>query len=363
MLSTLTYLPSSKSFFLHLTPYCILCFLLYILVLARPAQAEVWLNDNLYFDNQHYLQLSFINNSSVNDSTTGFRLLPEFSLIQNMPTSFASKITIGSKLDLQTTNTHINTSANDQTETHSQAIINELQLTTALSPYWSFTLGRQKIAYAQQDLFRTSLNKNDRRPAPFEKLTFSQGLLTTLRLGVIEQSLLLNQKTENKESKPSVHYQLKIGIPGYKVGPLTLLLSQERSSTHLAINQITNRAMLGSAVQFPLGFITGDWQWAFQFATELNNAVNNQQAWQTSFSWLGFIPNHKLGILFSHTDSQWTYSDDFIPDARRTELRYQWRLHQRLTIALAANKTTLNSSIKTAISTEEDMALKVSFAF
>lgn len=355
MLFTLFLKPSSTSFLLYPIPHYILLFLIYIFVLVRPVQAEVWLNDNVYFENQYDLQLSATNKSTINkrsmndglvkDSTTNLRFLPEFSLVQSIPTSsLASKMTLGSKFDLQTTNTH------------SQVIINELHLTTAISPILAFTLGRQKIAYAQQDLFSTSLNKNDLRPAPLEELTFSQGLLTTLRLGVIEQSVLLNQKDENNESKPSFHYQLKVGIPGYKVGPLKLLLSRESNATY----KITNRVMLGSAVQLPLGFIPGHWQWAFQYATELNNAVDNQQAWQTSLSWLGLIPNHKVGLLFSHTDSYWNYSDDFIPNTNRTELRYQWRIQQRLTLELAASKVDFNA---TPENSEDEIALNVSFEY
>jgi hypothetical protein len=348
MLFTLFLKPPSKSFLLYPIPHCMLLFLIYAFVLVRPAQAGIWLNDTVYFDNQNYLQLSAINNSSMNngsvkDSTTNLRLLPAFSLVQNIPTSsLASKITLGSKFDLQTTNT--------------QAIINELHLITAISPILAFTLGRQKIAYAQQDLFSTSLNKNDLRPAHLDKLTFSQGLLTTLRLGVIEQSVLLNQKDENNASIPSFHYQLKVGIPGYKIGPLKLLLSRENNASH----NINNRVMLGSAVQFPIGYLTGDWQWAFQYATELNNAVDNQQAWQTSFSWLGPIPNHKVGLLFSHTDSYWNYSDDFSPNTNRTELRYQWRIQQRLTLELAASKVDFNAITKNG---ENEIVLNVSLGY
>jgi len=350
MLFTLFLKPSSTSFFLYLISHCILLFLIYIFVLVRPAQAEVWLNDNVYFENQNNLKLSATNKSTINksskkDNTTNLRFLPEFSLVHSIPTSsLASKMTLGSKSDLQTTNTH------------SQAIINELHLTSTTSPILAFTLGRQKIAYAQQDLFSTSLNKNDLRPAPLDELTFSQGLLTTLRLGVIEQSVLLNQKDENNESKPSFHYQLKVGIPGYKVGPLKLLLSRESNTFH----KITNRVMLGSAVQFPLGYITGDWQWAFQYATELNNALDNQQAWQTSLSWLGLIPNHKVGLLFSHTDSYWNYSDDFNPNTNRTEIRSQWRIQQRLTLELAASEVDFNA---TADNSEDEISLNVSFEY
>jgi hypothetical protein len=343
-----------------------LSLLLLTLVFVRPVQAEVWLSENLHIDNQQYLQLSSVNNSSKNnsagkDSTTSLRLLPEFSLIQNIPApSVASKITLGSKLDLQGEKTQTNNGYRAQSK--SQAIINELHLTTALGPYWSFILGRQKIAYAQQDLFSTSLNKNDIRPAPLDKLTFSQGLLTTLRIGIIEQSLLLNQETENKESKLSTHYQIKLGIPGYKVGPLVLLLSQEdKFQESYRSNQTVSRVMLGSALQFPLGFITGHWQWAFQFASEIDNEIaDNQQAWQTSVSWLGFIPNHKVGILFAHTDTQWAYSDDFILGTNHSELRYQWRMNQRLTLELAASTIYFNAVKK---DTENEIALSIHLKF
>lgn len=374
MIFTLLFKPSFKPFSLHVILHGLLHYLLLALVFSNPIQAEFWLNDNLYIDNNHYLQLNAVNinsknNSSDKDSTTSLRLLPEFYLVQNIPApSLASKITIGSKFDLQATNTHTN--INGQTETHSQAIINELQLITAINPYWSFTLGRQKIAYAQQDLFSTSLNKNDQRPTPLKSLTFSQGLLTTLRLGIVEQSLLLNQKNEKNGNKPSVHYQLKVGIPGYKVGPLTLLLSRENKVQYLAqdsflerntAKQAIHRVMIGSAMQFPLKFITGDWQWAFQYASELNNEVSgDQKAWQTSFSWLGFIPNHKVGILFSHTDAQWTYSDDFIPDKNQAELRYQWSINQRLILELDTSTTDFGAIEKNI---ENEMTLSVHFKF
>lgn len=319
---------------------------LYLLLLVRPVQAEIWLSDTLYIENQQHLQLSVLKNrplkdSPRNDDSLGLRLLPEFSLVQIFPTSlFASKITLGSKLDLQVENA--NTIKNNQTKMHSQAIINELNITTALRSNWTVTLGRQKIAHQQQGLFNTSLNKNDRRPVPLEDLTFSQGLLTKLRFGAVEQSLYFNQKSEGQkvEQKQSLHYQLKVGIPGYKIGPLVLLFSREKKA-----QDIINRAMIGSALQFPLRIARGDWQWAFQYARELNNDTEkNQAAWQTSLSWLGFIPNHKLGILYSHTDSQWTYSDDFSAEIDRTELRYQWYIQQRSSVEVAASTRT-NSRI------------------
>jgi hypothetical protein len=321
----------------------------FTILLARPAHAEAWLNDNLYVDNQQYLQLGSHNSRSVN-----LRFLPEISFVQTIPTSsFTSKVILGSKLDLQTAQTQINAD--------SKAIINEFNLTTALHPNLTFTLGRQKITHSQQGLFRTSLNKNDLRATPLEELTFSQGLLTTLRLGVIEQSLLFNHKTEKKESKPSYHYQLKVGIPGYKVGPFIVLLSREHNVTNITNNQMTNRAMLGSAIQFPLGIVAGDWQWAFQYGSEFNNDNHGSaQAWQSSLSWLGFIPNHKLGFLQSQTDSKWAYSDDFTPATNRIELSYQWLIHQRLTIGLATSQLEFRGRSEDTVN---DVALSASFVF
>lgn len=319
---------------------------IFLLLLAHSTQAEVWLTDSLYINNQQYFQLN--SNDGNASTTTNIRLLPELSVIQYLPaSSLANEITLGSKFDLQ--------QSNDKTQ--SQAIIDQLNFKTEINPHWSFTLGRQKIAYSQPDLFNTSLNKNDLRQVPLKDLSFSQGLLTTLRLGVIEQSLLFNQKNEKKESKPSYHYQLKLGIPGYKIGPLILLLSQENNAT----NQQSHRAMLGSALQFPLRFVAGDWQWAFQYASELESkSEEKQQAWQTSFSWLGFIPNHKVGVLFSHTDQHWRYSDDFTADTQRTELRYQWLAHQRLDIGFSASKSRFND-YKLDKSNNE-VALTINFA-
>jgi hypothetical protein len=320
-------------------------FILFLL-LSQSAKAEVWLTDNLYIENQQHIQLESLNDGSSN--TNNFRFLPELSVIQNIPTSsLINEVTLGGKFDLQ----------QSHAKAHSQAIVNQLNIKTAINPYWSFTLGRQKIAYSQPDLFNTSLNKNDLRQTPLKDLSFSQGLLTTLRLGVMEQSLLLSQKNEKEGSKPSYHYQLKLGIPGYKAGPLVLLLSQENN----AKNQKNSRAMIGSALQLPLKFIVGDWQWAFQYASELENrSAERQHAWQTSFSWLGFIPNHKAGILFSHTDQYWSYSDDFNPNTQRTELRYQWLVIQRLDIGLATSKNKINliNSNKTLY----EMAVSINFA-
>lgn len=316
------------------------------LIISQSAKAEVWLTDNLYIDNQQHIQLDSKNDGSTN--TTNFRFLPELSVIQNIPTSsLINEVTLGGKFDLQ----------QSHAKAHSQAIVNQLNIKTAIKPYWSFILGRLKIAYSQPDLFNSSLNKNDLRKAPLKDLSFSQGLLTTLRLGVIEQSLLLSQKNEKEDSKPSYHYKLKLGIPGYKAGPFILLLSQENN----AVNQKTNRAMIGSALQLPLKFIVGDWQWAFQYASELENkSAEKQHAWQTSFSWLGFIPNHKAGILFSHTDQYWSYSDDFNPNTQRTELRYQWLIHQQLNIELTASKIKFNGGKLNK--SDNEVALEINFA-
>jgi len=332
----------------------------YCLAITHTAQAELWLNDSLYLSNTQLVQYT-----SVNDKPPILGILPEFSLVQGIPAELlaSSKITLSSQFDLQTS----------ESKSYTKGIINEFNLTHSANPFWSFTLGRQKISHAQPDLFSASLNKNDQSFYPLTELNYSQGILTTYRLGFVEQQLMFIQQTEAeyltayKSNKPSYHYKIKVGIPGYKIGPLTLLISHESKIKENSLASVgLVRAMLGSAVQLPLKFVTGDGQWAFQYARELNNKIEgNQYAWQTSFSWLGFIPRHNLGLLFSHSDKQWLYSDDFTPGQNTTELRYQWLAQQGFKIELAAKKTidNLTSSDSANNKSANEMNMKLYFSF
>lgn len=302
---------------IHAAQFLIFLFALTSSIFPYFAQAEIWLDSDSYAESSQSLQLSY------SDHFLDFRFLPSFSLIKNTSgTPFFDQARVGAQFDFQSV----------RKEQHNQVIIKELNLTKVISPYLDVSLGRLKIQYAQPDLFNRSLNKNDFSTFPVNTLPFSQGLLSRARFGAIEQSFFWNQKDENPDSQSSFHYQMKVGIPGYIIGPATLLISHEEQD----FKKIT-RAMIGSALQFPLHLFHGDGQWAFQYAQELNNSIeDNQDAWQTSFSWLGFIPNHKIGILLSQTGRQWHYSDDFGPNTKHKELRYQWHIHQRLTAEIAA---------------------------
>lgn len=325
----------------------------HFLVVSSLSQAETWLTDTLYLENNNELIYTHISPKNDESSRHSFRLLPELTLTQGIDLDIlpSSKIALGGKVELSTEN-------NVQ---QSQALINEFYFSSAIGSHWGLTLGRQKISYSQSDLFQTSLSKNDVRPNPLNNLTYSQGLLATYRLGFIEQHVLINQKTEstNNERIPSIHYQLKLGVPGYKTGPIKFVFSYEEKQKE----DLIFRGMIGSATQFPIKLLPGDWQWAFQYAKEFNNQTidGNQDAWQTSFSWLGFIPQHKLGLLFSHTDQQWNYSDNFNAGEDRIELRYQWIAHQNFNIELAAaqvNNTLLANTLK-----EQHLNLRTYFSF
>jgi len=289
--------------------------------ISPSAQAEYWLNDDLYIENNQ----RFILKNKISD--THWQLLPELTLVQDI---MASKLTLSAKFDLQ--------------ENNSTATINSLNLTTSLSSYWGLKVGRQKIDYAQNDMFLTSLSKSNNK---FNALNYSQGLLITHSLGIIEQTLFLDKKTQ-QDDKQELNYLLKVGIPGYKIGPLKIILQKQADSPL--------RGIIGSALQFPLHTIHGDWQWAFQYGSELDQQKQpkKQQAWQTSFSWLGFIPQHTLGLLISHTDKQWTYSEDFTPDQDRIEMGYQWIIHQELNIELAISQ--INR-------TTEEITARLNFSF
>lgn len=311
-------------------------------------QAEFWLNDSLYLKNNHNLHFT-----STTETSTSIRLLPEFSCIQQFPTALLpnTQFTLGTQLELQ---------ASESTN-QSEGIIKELNVTTSLNPYWSFTMGRQKISHIQPGLFTNSLNKNDQSPDPLGDLNYSQGILATFRLGPVEQQLSYIQQTEDNylitnKNTASYHYKIKTGIPGYKIGPLTLLISHQE--------QGITRGMIGSALQLPMKFVPGSWQWSFQFASEFNNseAERNQQAWQNSMVWLGFVPHHNIGILFSHTDKQWIYSDDFNANQSSTAIRYQWLALQSFSVQATASSITKKGT-KNDNKNEERMEVKVNFSF
>jgi hypothetical protein len=299
-----------------------------LLLIPSSAQAEYWLSDSLYLENNQQL---FVKQQT---DTLNWQLLPEINLTQKINNS---AVALGVKLRLD--------------ENNSDGIINNLNLRYSLSSRVMMIFGRQKIHYNQNDLFRTSLNKNDEK---VDALNYSQGLRIIHRLGYIEQSILFNQQSESKQSA-STHYQLKIGIPGYKVGPLAIALEYPSESNRIL------RGMLGSALQFPLRIVPGDWQWAFQYATEFNQPQSNEQAWQTSFSWLGFIPQHKVGVLFSHSDDTWTYSDDFNAAQDQVEMRYQWMMNQQGNFELSLSQ--VNSKQIVGDKKTETIMAKVDFSF
>ena len=299
-----------------------------LLLIPSSAQAEYWLSDSLYFENNQQL---FVKQQT---DTLNWQLMPEINLTQNINNN---AVALGAKLRLE--------------ENNSDGIINNLNLHYSPSSRIMMVFGRQKIHYNQNDLFRTSLSKNDEK---VDALNYSQGLRIIHRLGYIEQSILFNQQSESKQAA-STHYQLKIGVPGYKVGPLVVALEYPSESNRIL------RGMLGSALQFPLRIMPGDWQWAFQYATEFNQPQSNERAWQTSFSWLGFIPQHKVGILFSHSDDAWTYSDDFDAAQDQVEMRYQWMMNQQGSFELSLSQE--NSKQIADNKKTETIIAKVAFAF
>lgn len=299
-----------------------------LLLIPSSAQAEYWLSDSLYLENNQQL---FVKQQT---DTLNWQLMPEINLTQNINNN---AVALGAKLRLE--------------ENNSDGIINNLNLHYSPSSRIMMVFGRQKIHYNQNDLFRTSLSKNDEK---VDAINYSQGLQIIHRLGYIEQSILFNQQSESKKSA-STHYQLKIGVPGYKVGPLVVALEYPSESNRIL------RGMLGSALQFPLRIVPGDWQWAFQYATEFNQPQSNERAWQTSFSWLGFIPQHKVGILFSHSDDAWTYSDDFDAAQDQVEMRYQWMMNQQGSFELSLSQE--NSKQIAENKKTETIIAKVAFAF
>lgn len=326
------------------------CFLL----INTQVIAEAWLTDSLYLDNHTDLIYTHTSKNDPESSLHSFWLLPELTLTQGIQSPFLppSKLSLGSKIEFSTVNRTQKT----------QAILNEFHFTSSIGSHWGFRLGRQKISYAQPGLFNTSLNKNDISPNPLiNNLTFSQGFLATYRLGYIEQQVFINQGTESTKNDflAGAHYQLKVGVPGYKFGPIKLVISYE----DVDINERILRGMLGSAIQFPMRILPGDWQWGFQYAQELNNTTTkkNQFAWQSSISWLGFIPRHKIGLLISHTDKQWNYSDNFNAGEDRIEMRYQWQRHQNFNIELAG--ASVRNTVYADFLKEEHLYLRTRFSF
>ena len=325
-----------------------------LLLVNTQVKAETWLTDSLFFVNNTDLIYTHISPNNLEASQHAFRLVPELTLTQGIHSVFLpqSRLTLASKIEFST--------ENDAPQ--SQALINQFHFSSSIGSHWGFKLGRQKISYAQPDLFNTSLNKNDIRPNPLvNNLTFSQGFLVTYRLGFIEQHLLINQQNESTKNEPlpSTHYQLKVGTPGYKIGPIKLVLSYE----DVEKDELIFRGMIGSAAQFPIRILPGDWQWAFQYAQEFNNAMTrgNQYAWQTSVSWLGVIPRHKIGLLLSHTDKRWNYSDNFNAGEDRIEVRYQWITHQNFNIELAGAK--VHNTLYSDTLKSEHVYLRTSFSF
>lgn len=55
-------------------------------------------------------------------------------------------------------------------------------------------------------------------------------------------------------------------------------------------------------------------------------------AWQTSFNVLDIRPGHSVGLVFGRAGSGWLVSPDFRENERLAEVRYQWKLDQRLSM-------------------------------
>lgn len=314
-----------------------------LLLSSTQSIAEVWLNDQLSLEGHQRITLI------QQDDKVTWQFAPEMVLSQPMLTR--SQLQLSARLRLQ--------------EEDSDLTLNGLNITTALSPYWSIITGRQSISYIQADLFERSLSSNDQQTQPINyvaksRFNYSQGIQIKHRLAFIEQQLFIRQNkyshstgleteledaslnphpnTQFKPEDPSIHYHLSVGVPGYIAGPLNITLESQEDLQ--GENRL--RAMVGAAVQLPIKIAPGDWQWAFQYATELSG--NKSRAWQTSLAWLGFIPKHKLGMLWSHTDAQWVYSDDFQAASNHLEFRYQWFKNQTWNLALGLSRITHNQA-------------------
>ena len=287
--------------------------------LTPTVRAEIWLSDELYLENRSRIAIS----PSLDDQDSRGKGFSDFKFTHGLG---QSQIQLGSKLAFD--------------ERQQQLILNNLNLTTSISasdpspfPDWQFTLGRQTISFAQGDMFATSLSKNQTQ-AQFlntnHDRNYTQGLLIQNQLGFIQQEIMINHDPRREFN---YHYQLYLGVPGYKVGPLKLVLEY---LPEYEDNPEKLIALLSSALQFPLASIsndtlTGDWQWAFQYAKQFdsknslqNGSQTSSRAFQTSLSWLGFIPQHHLGLQFSYIGNQWENSDDFGKGQETLAVRYQF---------------------------------------
>ena len=279
--------------------------------LTPTVRAEIWLDDELYLENHSHIAIS----PSLDNQDSWGMGFSDFKFTHSLG---QSQIQLGSKL------------AVDQKQ--QQLILNNLNLTTSISasdpssfPDWQLTFGRQTISFAQGDMFATSLSKNQTQAQILNTnhdRNYTQGLLIQKQLGFIQQEVMINH---DPLRELNYHYRLNLGVPGYKVGPLKLVLEY---FPEYEDNREESSLLLGSALQFPLvnisnNTLAGDWQWAFQYAQHLNSQTPSS-AFQTSISWLGFIPQHNLGLQFSRIGNQWEKSDDFDSGQESLELRYQF---------------------------------------
>lgn len=314
----------------------LICLCVSLTLLSPTVHAEYWLDENLYLESRNHIAISpsfEIPLDNPNNRGFGFS---EFTLTRSLD---QSQIQLGSKLVFD--------------EKQQQLMLNNLNLTSSISPRdpssfpdWQFTLGRQTISFAQGDIFATSLSKNQTRTQTLNTKhdrNYSQGLLIQSQLGFIQQDVMINH---DPLRELNYHYRLNLGVPGYKVGPLKLVLEYlpeyEDKREELTL-------LVGNALQFPLANIsnnslTGDWQWAFQYAQQLNSHTPST-AFQTSISWLGFIPQHNLGMQFSHIGNQWEKSDDFESGQESLELRYQFILLSGQQIELGVSRHTQSERI------------------
>jgi hypothetical protein len=302
-------------------PYhSILTVLLFSLLVSTQVSAEIWLTDSSYLESQH--NIAFNQDADVHTLSQ----LHVSQILSQAKIQFSGKL----KTDNQ----------------ESESLLNQAKIVTAPLPYFSFTLGRFLINYRQEDLFKTSLGKNQDHPLfkpnkfgqeqyRLEK-HYNQGFLTRFQLGFIGQEFSINHY---KNEQASYHYRIKIGVPGYKFGPLDFMLEQLPKG-YLNQQAPQSLALLGGSLTLPIpklhSFnIPGAWQWSFQLGKGLKQST---QAWQTSLAWLGFIPKHKLGLMWAETDKDWIYSSDFNSMQSSFQARYQITFSQTLTINATAIK-------------------------
>ena len=324
-----------KTLLTNLTLLCIS-----LTFLTSTVRAEIWLDDELYLENRSHIAIS---PSHDNQDSWGVGF-SDFKFTHGLG---QGQIQLGSKLEFD--------------EKQQRLILNNLNLTTSISardpssfPDWQFTFGRQTISFAQGDIFATSLSKNQTQAQTLNTnhdRNYTQGLLIQSQLGFIQQEVMINHDPQREFN---YHYQLYLGVPGYKVGPLKLVLEY---LPEYEDNPEKLIALLSSALQFPLASIssdtlTGDWQWAFQYAKQLdsqNRLQNSSQtppkAFQTSLSWLGFIPQHNLGLQFSYIGNQWENSDDFDKGQETLALRYQFNFLSGQQVELGVSRRIQPESI------------------